>query len=264
MKEMIHALWAYRYFILSSVTNEFRSRFIRSKLGGLWMVIHPLAQVLVYALILSQIMRAKLPGIDSQYAYPIYILAGMVGWSLFFEIITRSLTIFIDNANLLKKISFPKLALPFVIIGSSLVNFAILTSMMFIVFSFLGHTPYHAIYWLPLLVLLTLALAVGLGLILGTLNVFIRDVGQVMTVVMQFWFWLTPVVYTLSIVPKEYHHLFFLNPLTGIISGYQNVLVYDKAPDLSLLIYPATLALFSLLLALVLFKKANREMADLL
>jgi len=264
MKNMLLAVWSYRYFIVSSIKTEFKSRFIRSKLGGLWMVLHPLAQVLVYALILSHIMTAKLPGVVSTYAYPIYILSGMLAWTLFSEILNKSLNVFIDNGNLLKKMAFPKLALPLITIGSALINFIIFFAMMFIVFGFLGHLPYHALHWLPLLIAITLMLAIGIGLFLGTLNVFIRDIGQMMEVVLNFWFWLTPVVYMISIVPEKYHALFMLNPMTGVVMGYQNILLYDKAPDFSLLVYPSIFALISLLLAMVIFYKAREEMADVL
>ncbi len=228
------------------------------------MILHPLAQVLIYALVLSQIMKSKLPGIDNHYAYPIYLLAGMVGWSLFSDILGRSLTIFIENANLLKKMSFPKLTLPLIAIGSSLVSFLLLMFIMFIVFGFLGHMPLNAIQWIPLLIILTLGLSIGLGLLMGIINVFIRDLGQVMTIVLQFWFWLTPIVYTPSIIPEKYHALLMLNPMTSIIMGYHNVLVYDKAPDINLLLYPAIVSIVAMTLALVMFKKANEEMADVL
>jgi len=264
MKSILQSIWAYRYFIISSVKTNFKARFVRSKLGGLWMILHPLAQVLIYALILSNILKAKLPGIDSQYAYAIYLMAGMVGWTLFTEIVGGSLDVFISNANLLKKMSFPKLTLPLIVVGNGLVNFLLLLLAMFVVFASLGHIAFSAILWLPLLIFITLAMAVGIGLTLGIINVFIRDVGQVMSIVLQFWFWLTPVVYTISIVPERYHDLFFLNPMVGVIVGYHSVLVYDKAPDLGLLIYPTIVGITSLALAFFLFKKANEDMADVL
>jgi len=261
---MFLAVWSYRYFILSSIKTEFKSRFIRSKLGGLWIVIHPLAQVLIYALILSQIMTAKLPEVSTQYAYPIYILSGVVIWTLFAEVLGKSLKVFIANGNLIKKMAFPKLSLPLITIGGALINFTVLIVVMFIVFGFLKHVPYHALFWLPLLILLTLALAIGIGIFLGTLNVFIRDIGQIMDVVLQFWFWLTPVIYMISIVPEKYHSLFMLNPMTGIVMGFQNILLYDKAPDLNLLVYPTIFAIISLILAMIVFYKAREDMADVL
>ena len=264
MKSMFLAVWAYRYFIISSIETDFKSRFARSKLGGLWAVLHPLAMVLVYALILSQIMTAKMPEVSTQYAYPIYILSGIIGWTLFAEILNNSLNVFISNANLLKKMTFPKLALPLITVGTALVNFVLMFLMMFLVFGLLGHLPYHALLWLPLLVVLTVALATGIGLFFGTINVFMRDVGQVMNIIMQFWFWLTPIVYMITIIPEKYHWLVMLNPMTGITLGYQNILLYDKAPDLSILIYPTLFAIVMLILSLIIFRKANEEMADVL
>ncbi|MEZ9778590.1 ABC transporter permease [Vibrio sp. 10N.261.54.A5] len=264
MKRVLLPLWAYRYFILSSIRTEFRSRFARSKLGGLWMVLNPLAMVLVYALILSQIMTAKLPEVSTQYAYPIYLLSGVIGWTLFSEVLGRCLTIFIDNGNLLKKMSFPKLALPLIVIGSGLVNFTLMFIAMFSVFGVLGHIPFQALYWIPILVLITLGLAVGIGLLFGVLNVFMRDVGQIMNVVLQFWFWLTPIVYMLTIVPAKYIWIMKLNPMTGLIMGYHNVLLYDKSPDVNLLVYPSVFAFITLSLAVIMFNKASEEMADVL
>ena len=114
------------------------------------------------------------------------------------------------------------------------------------------------------MILITIALAVGIGLFFGVINVFIRDVGQVMNIILQFWFWLTPIVYMTSIIPQKYHELLMLNPMTGITMGYQNVLLYDKAPDLNLLIYPSIVAIIFLALALFVYKKANEDMADVL
>ncbi len=135
------AIWDYRYFIISSIITEFRSRFARSRLGGLWMILHPLAQVLIYALVLSAVLSAKLPGISNQFAYAIYLMAGTLSWTLFSEVLNRSLGVFVDNGNLLKKVSFPKIALPLILMGSALVNNVLLFSAIFIVFGLLGHSP---------------------------------------------------------------------------------------------------------------------------
>lgn len=260
----LRALWDYRFFVISSIKTEYKTRFARSKLGFLWMIIQPLSMVLIYSLILSQIMKGKLPEVETQYAYPIYILSGVIGWTLFSEVLNRCLNIFIDNANLLKKLSFPRLTLPLIVIGSAIVNFSLMIVITYVVLGTLGHFPIHALHWLPLLVFLTLSLALALGLFFGIINVFIRDVGQLIAVIMQFWFWLTPVVYMLSIVPEKFHSLFLLNPMTGIIMGYQNVILYEKAPDLNLLIYPTIFAFIFICLTAIIYKKAVEEMTDVL
>ena len=126
LKNRFVELYRYRYFILSSIRTELRAKFARSSLGGLWMILHPLAQVAIYALILSAVLSSKLPGIDNRYAYAIYLMAGILGWSVFAEIFSRSLNVFVDNGNLLKKMMFPKMALPLTVVGSALLNMAIL------------------------------------------------------------------------------------------------------------------------------------------
>lgn len=201
---MLSAAWRYRYFILSSIKTELRLRFIRSKLGGLWLILNPLAQVLILAFVLSAVMSAKLPGIPSRYAYAIFLMAGILGWSLFLEIINRCLTLFIDNGNILKKLVFPKIALPLIVTGSASVNNALLLLAILVIFGILGHVPRAAIIWLPAIMVINIALALGLGLTFGVLNVFVRDIGQIVPVVLQFVFWLTPIVYRVEIIPKQY------------------------------------------------------------
>ncbi|MFI3197448.1 MAG: ABC transporter permease, partial [Methylococcaceae bacterium] len=199
MKALLLAAWRYRFFIVSSIKTEFRSKFVRSALGGLWMILNPLSQVLIFAFVLSAVLSAKLPGITNQYAYAIYLMAGTLGWSLFAEIVNRCLTLFIDNGNILKKLVFPRIALPLIVTGSAVVNNALLFVAILLIFGVLGHLPSMALIWLPVLMIINIALALGLGLGLGVLNVFMRDIGQIVPVIMQFLYWFTPIVYMANI-----------------------------------------------------------------
>ena len=130
MVSMLSGAWRYRFFIFSSIETELRIKFVRSRLGGLWMILNPLSQVLIFAFVLSAVLSAKLPGIDNQYAYAIYLMSGTLGWSLFAEIVNRCLTLFIDTGNLLKKIAFPKIALPLIVTGSALVKASMALSFL--------------------------------------------------------------------------------------------------------------------------------------
>lgn len=262
MKSIFMASLRYRYFIISSIRTELRAKFVRSRLGGLWMILNPLAQVLIFAFVLSAVLSAKLPGIDNQYAYALYLMAGTLGWSLFAEIINRCLTLFIDNGNILKKLAFPKIALPLIVTGSALVNNALLFASVLVIFAILGHLPGIALIWLPVLMSVTIALAVGLGLILGVLNVFMRDIGQVVPVVMQFLYWFTPVVYMVNIIPEHYRGWLALNPLIPIVTGYQDILLYNRTPNLTALGGVAIVAIILLIFSLLVFRKASPEMVD--
>lgn len=122
---MLRPIWAYRGFILGSVKRDFQSKYRNSLLGAAWNVLQPLAMIVVYTVIFSQIMRAKLPGVDSSFGYSIYLCEGILTWGMFAEVTTRSQNMFLDNANLLKKLSFPRLCLPITIVASGLLNFFI-------------------------------------------------------------------------------------------------------------------------------------------
>jgi lipopolysaccharide transport system permease protein len=261
---MLLRAWHYRHFIFSSIKNDFLSRFVRSRLGGLWMVIHPLAQVAIFAFILSAVLSAKLPGIDNRYAYALYLTAGMMAWSLFSELVSRSLTVFVDNGNLLKKMMFPRICLPLIVSGSALVNSLLLFVAILAIFALLGHYPGWQILWLPVLIVLNIMLGVGLGLLLGVFNVFIRDVGQVVPIVLQFWFWFTPIVYLPTTISGRFKGWISLNPMTPLVSANQNILVLGVQPNWLPLTGTTIFAIVSLIFALFFFRKAAPEMADTL
>lgn len=261
---MFSNIYTYRFFIVNSVKNEFITKFAKSKLGVAWAILHPLAQVLIYATILSSVLSAKLPGIDSKYAYAIYLMSGMLCWMLFSEIFSRCIGIFTDNANIIKKMSFPKIVLPVTVVLSSVINNLILFAAIAVVFAFLGHFAGVNLIFLPIFSLVTVMLAVGFGLFFGVINVFMRDVGQIIAIVLQFLFWLTPIVYMTSILPSNLQELIYINPLVGVVSGYHDILIYDKMPDFSLLIYPAFIGAASLGVAFFVYKRAEEEMADVL
>jgi len=264
MSNMLQGLWRYRQFVLSSIQNEFRARFTRSKLGGLWMVINPLAQVAIYALILSNVVSAKLQGIENKYAYAIYIMAGLLAWTLFSEIITRCTNLFIEQGNLMKKMSFPRIALPCIVVGSCLINYILLFIAMLAIFALLGHQFSAAILWLIPLTFAVVALALGIGLILGVMNVFLRDIGQAFPIIFQVWFWFTPIVYPENIIPESYRHLLNLNPMYPVVSAYHQVLVYNHAPQFGNITMISGMALILLLLSLFMFRRASAEMMDAL
>ena len=258
--------WRYRSFIVSSIAAEFRTRFSVSRLGGLWMIIHPLAQAAIFALVLAEIMGAKLPGMAaSRLAYPIYLLSGLLAWSLFAEVVNRCLTLFIDNRSLLKKLQFPRITLPLIVAGSALVNNLLLLAAVLVLFwARSRYLPPVQVLWLPPLIGLTLALALGVGLLLGVFNVFLRDVGQVVPVVMQLAFWIAPIAYTPEIVPESLRSIRFLNPMTPLVEAYQRALLFGAAPDWAALGALVVVAGLLLALALALFRRASPDMADVL
>ena len=263
MFAVITGAWRYRGFITSSVINDFKARLSRTRFGSAWIILQPLAQVLIFATILSNVLAARLPGNQSKYGYVVYLMAGTACWSLFTEIVQRCVTVFIDNGTLLKKIQFPRIALPAVVIGIASINNLVYLAVVLLLLPVLAVYPGIHYLWLPVLMAITIGLAAGIGLFLGTLNVFARDIGQVVSVVLQFWFWMTPIVYPVAIVPEPFKSTLALNPVLPLVVGYQNVLVFKTSP-------PAQLAWLAMLVALLLagavfiFRRASAEIVDVL
>lgn len=262
MKNMLLAIIRYRGFIISSVKRDFQLRYQRSMLGGLWLILQPLSLIMVYTFIFANIMKAKLPGIDGTFAYSIYLCAGLLTWGLFTEILNRSITIFVENSNLLKKLNFPRICLPVIVIISSIINFAIIFSLFTIFLLVTSNFPgwiYLNIF--PVLLIL-LIFVIGLGLILGVLNVFFRDIAQLFGIITQFWFWLTPIVYPVTILPEWAPKYLHINPMLSIIESMQEIFIQHQFPNYSSLTYPLILGLILLMLGGYLFRKHSGEIVD--
>ena len=259
---LIRPLWAYRGFIIGSVKREYQSKYRNSLLGAVWTVINPLAMIIVYTVIFSQIMQAKLPGVDTTFTYSIYLCAGVLTWGLFAEIASRAQNTFLENANLLKKLSFPRLCLPVIVVANAGLNFAIIFGLFsaFLVLS--GNFPgWHFLALLPVLAILV-TFAIGLGITLGVLNVFFRDVGQFFSIFLQFWFWLTPIVYPVSILPERIQPYMQLNPMARLIDAFQVILVSSQWPDWYNLWPVIVLAMILCLIGFGLFRRHAGEMVD--
>jgi len=259
---MLQALWQYRSFIWGMVAREFRARYVSSLLGGLWAVLQPLATILIYTVVFGRIMHARLPGLDDTLAYSLYLCAGLFPWLYFSEVLQRCQTVFLDNAALLKKMSFPRISLPVILLLSSTINFGITFALFLGLLLVTGRFPGWAIVaFVPLLVLQQ-AFALGLGVCLGTLNVFYRDVAQFVSVMLQFWFWLTPIIYAVAVVPESVQRFMAFNPLYGPTRAYQQLVLQGAWPtwsDATLLTATAAVTLAAGFFA---FWKLSGEMID--
>lgn len=261
---MLKAAWQYRYFINSSIRAELGGRFARSRLGALWFLLHPLATALVLAIVLSQFLGSRLPDIESEYAYAVYLLSGMAGWSLFAETTQNCIAMFRDRANLLKKVNFPKVCIPLIVAGTTIINHLLFIFVVVVLVWLLGIPPSSSLLILPLLIVISLGLSVGIGLTLSVFDVFNRDVGNVWQIVVQFWFWLTPIVYVFDSLNTKIALYLQFNPMLWITRGYQQAIAYQQVSELQPLIYVALLALTMLIVGFVFFVRGSSDIVDAL
>jgi len=259
---LLRGVLAYRGFVLGSVRREFQSKYRNSLFGALWMVLNPLAMIVVYTVIFSRVMHARLPGTDSPFAYSTYLCAGVLTWGLFAEIVSRAQNVFLDNANILKKLSFPRICLPIIVVLNAGLNFAIIFSLFtaFLVLS--GNFPGWVFLAMFPVLALQVIFSIGLGVTLGVLNVFFRDVGQFFGIALQFWFWFTPIVYPLDVVNGDIARVIALNPMTALVTAYQDILVAGRWPHWSALTPVAVVGVAFCAIGMQLFRKRSGEMAD--
>lgn len=258
----LRRLWHYRGFVAGMVRREFRARYLNSLLGTTWAVLNPLAMIVIYTVVFAQVMRPRLPGVDDSLAYSFYLCAGVLPWVYFSELLTRSVTAFLEFGPLLKKVSFPRLTLPAIVLMTSTVNFAIIFALFLAVLLIAGRFPGWAVLgFLPLLAVQQ-AFALGIGFLLGTLNVFYRDVAHAIGVALQFWFWFTPIVYTVNVLPDSLSGLFRLNPMTALVSAYQDIVLHAAWPEWSRFRLHAVGAVVVLALGVAAVRALSSEITD--
>lgn len=257
-------LWKYRRFVLGMVSREFEQRYLGSALGSLWVVLNPLAMILIYTVVFGQIMRHRLPGLEDGLSYGLFLCAGLLPWTLFADTVQRTTTVFLEEADLLKKMTFPRASLPAIVLLSASLNFVIAVLVLSAFLLVTGRFPgWSMLGFLPLLALMQM-LAVGLGVGLGVLNVFFRDVGHAVAIFLQYWFWFTPIVYPITVLPEWAQRLLAFNPMTGIMGGFQQIVLDAQFPDLIELAPQVVLAVLALYFGRAIYRRLSAEMPDFL
>ena len=259
---LARSLWDYRGYVRASVARDLRLRYSGSVLGALWQILAPLALIATYTLVFSELMRARLRGVDDRYAYAIYVCCALLPWIMFTEILTRSQTMFLDHANLLKKSNFPRICVPATVTGTALANFAIVYGVFLVLLVVSSHWPGVAAIGAlaPLAILAVFGAA--LGVLLGIAHVFFRDIGQILAILLQIWFWAAPIAYPSDTLPPPYDRWIAANPVTPIVIAFQDVFVRRQWPEWSTLAYPAILGAILTLLALVAFRRQAPLIVD--
>lgn len=258
----LKAAWNFRGFVFGSVRRDYQLRYRGTMLGVLWTVLQPLAMILIYTVVFSQVMKTRLQGVEGNFAYSIHLCAGITTWGLFAEIIQRGQSVFIENANLLKKLSFPRLTLPVIVVATALLNFFIVFGLFLGFLLITGNFPGVTIFAMIPLLAVQVLFAAGLGVTFGVLNVFFRDAGQLSGLLLQFWFWATPIVYPASILPEWLKPWMNLNPMYHLMQGYQNIFVANQFPDWQNLALVAIVSTGLALYAVSLFRRHSGEMVD--
>jgi len=251
--------------ILNFARQDLKDRYAGSVLGGLWSFIMPLINILIFALVFSNVMGAKLEsfGVEfARYGYSIYLISGILAWNAFAATVIRVTNIFHEKRTLIGKVSISLRALPLYILITETFIFTVSFSF-FTLFLLLIDFPLNP-YWLllPLVYLVQQLFAYALGFVLAILSVFIQDIKELTNVLMQLWFWLTPIVYVVNILPDSIRVYYALNPMVHFIEAWRSIIIAGQLPSLLPLTTLLALALLLLGSGFWLMQRLERDIRD--
>lgn len=223
-------LWRYRAYILKNALSDVRYRYAGSAMGIAWNVITPLAQILIYSVVFSQIMVTRLTGLGSNTSFALYLCAGLLPWGAFADCVLRGTNAFIENAHYLKKLPIPEQVFVAKNAAAATLFLGISMAVLGLVTVSVGGALSLAWLGVPLALLLFQGFGFGLGLLFGTLNVFVRDIGHALMIGLQLWMWVTPVVYVETILPARVQSVLPYNPAYAFIDGLHTMIVGGEWP----------------------------------
>lgn len=220
------SLFRYRRYIVRNAMADLRHRYVGTGLGLFWNVISPLTQIAVYAVVFSRIMKQNMPN----GSFVLYLSSGVLTWSAFQECVTRGVTSFLENATYLKKLPIPEQV--FVARTAVAATFSLGISLaLLLILALVTHHSFEPIWLLvPIACILWQALGFGMGLLFGTINVFIRDVGPIVGVIFQIWMWTVPVIYFETILPGPMRTAILCNPPYPFLRAIHDLLVFSVMP----------------------------------
>jgi len=251
-----------RHLIWNFVLRDLKTRYVGSFMGIFWSVIHPIVLLVCYTFVFSVVFKIR-PYSSTTDNFAIFLFCGILPWLYFQDTVLRSCTSIVEHGHLIKKTLFPSEILPISYVISNLIMHLIGVAILVVVLIALGLFGWTIVF-LPIYLALLMVMALGLGWLMACLQVFLRDTVQILTVVLVFWFWFTPIFYAVEKVPKVLQPLIRLNPLTSVVEGYRSVLLEHQMPSLSGL---ALLAVYAVILFVIggsAFRRTKREFIDVL
>lgn len=254
--KLVTDLKNYQEFLKSNVKKDIRGKYKGSFLGVLWSFINPLLSVLVYAIVFPYIMRVK---VDN---YLIYLITGVIPWTFFTSSINMGMISVLSNADIIKKVYFPRIILPISTVTSCLVNFLIscIIILLFCLGSGLGISLH--ILWLPLVILIQYVMLLGFTFILSAIEMYMRDIEHIVNFVLSMAFYVTPILYTPDLVPARLSWVLNINPMAYLVNAYRSIFFYQEAPNI---IGLGVVAIFSVVIFIIgyfIFEKLQRGFAE--
>jgi lipopolysaccharide transport system permease protein len=255
----LYELWTYRELVYFLIWRNIKVRYKQTVIGAAWAIIQPFMTMVIFSLFFGSLAKIPSDGIP----YPIWSYTALVPWTFFASGMASSADSLVGSANLIKKIYFPRLAIPISSVVSGIVDFALAFLVLLALMLVYGVVPTINILWLPFFLLLALVTSLGVGLWLSAMNVQFRDVKYVVPFLAQFWMFATPIAYPSSLIKDDtLRALYSINPMVGVVEGFRWALLgADTAPGLIIVV--SSLAALGLLISgAYYFRRMEKTFAD--
>lgn len=248
----------------SFAKRDFSERYVGTGLGQLWYVLSPIITIFIYTVIFSDFMKMKMNIVDNTYAYSIYLVPGLLAWTSFSTILMRLNTSFFEKANLIKKINVPMFTFS---LSIAITEFFLFILSMLLGIGFLvivGHPVTLMFLWLLPIMFLQTIFVFALGVIISLFTPFFKDLKEAIPIMVQLWFWMTPIIYMREMLEKKYPLLITYNPFYYFAQIYQDIFLFSKPPSFDLLLIIVIMTVVTLFLAGFLYKKMIATIKDII
>ena len=256
----VKELWRYRELLYFFVWRDIKVRYKQTVLGGLWAIIQPVAATLLFT-----VFFGRLGGLSKQVdgSYALFVYIGLALWTFYANSVSLAANSLVGSSHLIAKVYFPRLLIPIASIFSGLVDFAVAFAFLLVLMVAYQVPPSAQILALPLFVLGTMAVAAGAGVFFSALIVSYRDFRYVITFVVQLWLYVTPVLYTIDIIPAKWRLLYAVNPMVGMVAGFRAAVLGGAFP-LDVILVSVVSASLLLAIGLSYFMSVERRFADVI
>lgn len=252
-------LWQFRELLFFLTWRDILIRYKQTALGVLWAVIQPVVTMVIFSLVFGKFGKLPSGGVP----YPVFTFCALLPWNLFASALTRATNSVVGSSNMVKKIYFPRLLIPVSSTLSPLVDFAISLLVLFGMMAYYRMPFGWGLLLLPLLVLVTISVALGVGLWLSALNVKYRDVGHAIPFVIQAWMFASPVAYSLMLIPAKWQALYALNPMVGVINGFRWAFLGSGLMPLNTMLVSLVAGLAILVSGAFYFRRMEKTFSDI-
>lgn len=254
----LHEIWEYRDLLYFLVWRDIRVRYKQTLLGAAWAILQPVTTMVVFSIFFGRLAKVPSDGVP----YPVFAFTALLPWQLFAYALSESSNSLVANQNLITKVYFPRLVVPFAAVVSGLADFTISMAVLVGLMIYFRLAVGPAVLWLPVFVLFAVVTALAVGLWLSALNVKFRDVRYTIPFMTQLWMFATPVAYPSSLVPAQWRALYGLNPMAGVVEGFRWALLGTTAAPGGLLVVSAFVVAALLVSGLVYFRRMEATFAD--